>query len=294
MTRVTTKLTQACGSKFGFNETLSMTLTDSHCHLGSQKFPSGELNSIIARAKEHSVGRMITLATCLEDCPQNISIAEQFPEVYACMGIHPCDVHETDDQYMHQLESYAKHPRCVAIGETGLDYYHPAPKGWSTEQYQARQREFLKQHFTLAALLGKNIVIHTRDRSGEASLHDAINIYRDFADQTSAVFHCFPFSLESAQPILDLGGLISFTGIATFKNASTVLEAAANCPAGSFMLETDSPYLAPVPHRGQRNEPAFTYFTAQTIAQARGESLEDLATHTEATVDKFYRLGTAE
>jgi TatD DNase family protein len=267
-----------------------MTLTDSHCHLGSQKFSPDELSSIIARAKEHGVQRMVTLATCLDDCQQNISIAEQFPEVYACIGIHPCDVHETDSQYINQLTSYAQHPRCVAIGETGLDYYHPAPESWSTDQYHTRQREFLTQHFKLAAKLGKNIVIHTRDRSGDASLRDAINIYRDFADQTRAVFHCFPFSLEAARPILDLGGLISFTGIATFKNASSVLDTATNCPAGSFMLETDSPYLAPVPHRGQRNEPAFTYFTAEAIAQARGESLEELSAHTEATVDTFYGI----
>lgn len=284
------KLMQACGLKSGFKQTPSMTLTDSHCHLGSHKFPSDELGEVIKRAKEHQVERMITLATCLDDCQQNLTITEQFPEVYACMGIHPCDVHETDNQYTDLLKKYAQHPRCVAIGETGLDYYHPAPEGWSTEQYHARQREFLIQHFTLAAELGKNIVIHTRDRSGESSLHDAINIYRDFADQTRAVFHCFPFSLEAAQPILDLGGLISFTGIATFKNATTVLDTASNCPAGSFMLETDSPYLAPVPHRGQRNEPAFTYYTAKIIAQARGESLENLALHTEACVDKFYGI----
>ncbi len=269
-----------------------MKLTDSHCHLGSQKFPPDELSAVIARAKQHSVKRMVTLATNLDDCSQNISIAEQFPEIYACIGIHPCDVYETNNQYLEQLTNYAKHPRCVAIGETGLDYYHPAPEGWTTERYHSKQREFLRQHFALAAQLGKNIVIHTRDREGEASLQDAINIYQDFADQTRAVFHCFPFNLESAQPILDLGGLISFTGIATFKNAATVLETATHCPAGSFMLETDSPYLAPVPHRGQRNEPAFTYFTAKLIAQARGESLEELAVHTEATVDEFYGIGS--
>ncbi|MGB2403542.1 MAG: TatD family hydrolase [Akkermansiaceae bacterium] len=271
-----------------------MKLTDSHCHLGSHKFSAEELGEVIERAKQRHVERMITLATSLDDCQSNIAIAEQFPEVYACVGIHPCDVQETDNQYIHLLKKYAQHPRCVAIGETGLDYYHPAPEGVSTEQYQARQREFLKQHFILAAELGKNIVIHTRDRSGDASLCDAINIYRDFADQTRAVFHCFPFNLEAAQPILKLGGLISFTGIATFKNAVTVLETAKHCPAGSFMLETDSPYLAPVPHRGQRNEPAFTYHTAEVIAHARGESLEDLALHTEASVNRFYGIESAQ
>lgn len=265
-------------------------LTDSHCHLASHKFTPNELNEIITRAHEHGVHRMVTLATCLDDCQANLTIAENHPEVFACVGIHPCDVHEAKDDYLAGLETLAHHPRCVAIGETGLDYFHPAPEGWTDITYHARQREFLDQHFQLASKLGKNIVIHTRDRSGEASLQDAIAIYRKHADKVRAVLHCFPFSMEAAQPILDLGGLISFTGIATFKNAATVLDTATRCPVGSFMVETDSPYLAPVPHRGKRNEPAYTRFTAETIAEARGESLEELSLHTEATVNTFYHL----
>lgn len=270
-----------------------MTLTDSHCHLASHKFSADELSDIISRARQNGVKRIVTLATCLDDCPQNLAIAEQYDEVYACVGIHPCDVHETRDDYMHQLGDYALHPRCVAIGETGLDYYHTAPEGWPEEDYRGRQRAFLEQHFELAARLGKNLVIHTRDRSGDASLQDAINIYRPYSRHVRAVFHCFPWSLESAQAILELGGLISFTGIATFKNATTVIDTASRCPAGSFMLETDSPYLSPVPHRGQRNEPAFTRFTAQAIADTRGETLAELAAHTETTVDAFYHIGSS-
>jgi len=287
----TTSLLPVFGSKSGSNQQFSMTLTDSHCHLASHQFSADELGELISRAREHRVQRMVTLATCLEDCAQNLAIAEQYPEVYACVGIHPCDVHETDDSYMEQLKIHASHPRCVAIGETGLDYYHPAPEGWSDEDYHARQRKFLCQHFELAQELGKNIVIHTRDRTGEASLRDAIDIYRPYAEDVCAVFHCFPFSMEAAQPILDLGGLISFTGIATFKNAATVLETAKKCPAGSFMVETDAPYLAPVPHRGKRCEPAFTSFTAQVIADARGETLEELSAHTEAAANHFYGIG---
>ncbi len=267
-----------------------MTLTDSHCHLASHKFSADELNDIISRSRENGVERIVTLATCLDDCRQNLAIAEKHPEVYACVGIHPCDVHETDDHYIDELSNYAAHPRCVAIGETGLDYYHPAPGGWSEQDYRARQQDFLRQHFELAAHLGKNLVIHTRDRSGEASLEDALSIYRPYAQHVRAVFHCFPWSLESAQPILDMGGLISFTGIATFKNATTVIDTARRCPAGSFMLETDSPYLSPVPHRGKRNEPSFTRFIAQAIADARRETLAELAAYTEATVNAFYHI----
>ncbi|MCP5536021.1 MAG: TatD family hydrolase [Akkermansiaceae bacterium] len=266
--------------------------TDSHCHLASHKFSSNELEDIITRARAHGVTRMVTLATNLDDCPLNLSIAQTYPEVFACTGIHPCDVHETPDDYLPELETYARHPRCVAIGETGLDYFHPAPEGWIDADYHARQRAFLDQHFQLADKLGKNIVIHTRDRTGDASLQDAISIYKQHAHQVRAVFHCFPFSMEAAEPILALGGLISFTGIATFKNAATVIDTATRCPAGSLMVETDSPYLAPVPHRGHRNEPAYTRFTAQAIAEARGESLEEFSAHTETTVNDFYRLGS--
>lgn len=265
-------------------------LTDSHCHLASHKFSKNELEEIITRAHEHGVNRMVTLATNLEDCQDNLSIAETYPAVFACIGIHPCDAHETPDDYLIALESHARHPRCVAIGETGLDYFHPAPDGWSDENYRERQRKFLHQHFELAAKLEKNIVIHTRDQSGDASLQDAIAIYSEYADRVRAVFHCFPFSIDAAQPILDLGGLISFTGIATFKNADTVLDTAKRCPAGSFMLETDAPYLAPVPHRGKRNEPAFTRHTAEHIASMRNEPLDTLATYTETTVEAFYKF----
>lgn len=265
-------------------------LTDSHCHLASHQFPTEEIPAIIARAKELGVTRMVTLATSLDDAETNLQLAQQHPEVFACIGIHPCDVHETPDDYLESLEPLAQDERCVAIGETGLDYFHPAPEGWTDEAYHQRQRDLLSQHFELTARLGKNIVIHTRDKSGEASLLDAITIYRRFADRVRAVFHCWPYSLEQAQPILDLGGLISFTGIATFKNAAQVLAAAKACPTGAFMVETDSPYLAPVPHRGQRNEPAFTRHTAQAIANARGETLEELAAHTEATAASFFKF----
>lgn len=268
-------------------------LIDSHCHLASHKFSNDELDDIVTRARDHDVTRMVTLATSLEDAPINIRIAEQHPDVFAAVGIHPCDVHETPDNYLAELEILANHPRCVAIGETGLDYYHPAPDGWTDDSYHARQQAFLTQHFELASKLGKNIVIHTRDQSGDASLQDAIAIYRPFAEKVQAVFHCFPFSYESAQPILELGGLISFTGIATFKNAAMVVDTATRCPERSFMLETDAPYLSPVPHRGKRNEPAYTRFTAESIALARGESLEQLATHTSETAERFYQFPTS-
>lgn len=268
-------------------------LTDSHCHLASHKFTASELPDIVARACNAGVSRMISIATDLTDSRTNLEIAERFPEVFAALGIHPCDVHETPDDFLPSLREMAQHPRCVAIGETGLDYFHPAPAGWTAETYHQRQRDFLRQHFALAAELNKNIIIHTRDQHGKQSLDDALAIYRDFASQVRAVFHCFLGPWENASEIISLGGAISFTGIATFKGAKDCLAAAIAAPAGSFMLETDSPYLAPTPHRGQRCEPAFTRLTAEAIAAARGESLAELALHTQQCCDDFFHFATA-
>ncbi len=265
-------------------------LTDSHCHLASHKFPAGEISSLLDRAREAGVKRVITLATCLDDIPRNLELAERFPEVFACVGVHPCDVQDTPDDYFPVLRDFATHPRAVAIGETGLDYYHPAPEGWTEEHYHQRQRDFLQQHFALAAELGLNIVIHTRDRKGDASFADALALYEPFATSLQAVFHCFPGPFSQAERVLDLGGLVSFTGIATFKNATEVLDAARQTPPGQLMVETDSPYLAPVPHRGQRCEPAYALDTARCIAEARSESLEEFSAHTENTAQSFFGL----
>lgn len=273
-------------------------LTDSHCHLASHKFPTEEVPALIQRAEENGIHRFITLATSLGDLEKNISLANTHPLVFAAIGIHPCDVHITPDSYLAELQQSLTDPtnknNICAIGETGLDYFHPAPKegGLSTEEYHARQRDLLHQHFQLAAEHGKNIVIHTRDKEGHQSLDDAVEIYKQYADKVHAVFHCFlgPWSLPQVQTILDLGGYLSYTGITTFKKATDTLEAAVNTPADRIMIETDSPYLAPAPHRGKRNEPAYTLHTAQVVADARGITLEELAEMTEQNVNTFFKL----
>ncbi len=264
-------------------------MIDSHCHLGSHKFSEGELTEIIENARSAGISQMVTLATDLLDIPVNVAIAERFEAVKACIGIHPCDVHETIDDFRPQLESLVDHPHVAAIGETGLDYFHPAPSGWSDESYRDRQKEFLKQHFEIAAHSGLNVVIHTRDKSGQDSFEDALAIYETFSNQVRAVFHCFIFDLEAAQRVIALGGLVSFTGIATFKKPGHVLDVATALPAGTFMVETDSPYLAPMPHRGKRNEPAYTAFTAAAIAEARRETLASLDAHTTQAAREFFR-----
>lgn len=264
-------------------------LTDSHCHLASHRFPTEEVPGLIERARAAGVDRLVTLVTSLEDLQANLAIAEE-PMIHACIGIHPCDVHHAPDDAVSQLGRIVDDPRVCAIGETGLDYYHPAPEGWDEQSFQSRQQDFLRQHFELAAKSGLNVVIHTRDKQGCASFEDALAIYKDHHQSVRAVFHCFPGPWENAARVLELGGLVSFGGVATFKSARQVRESAAKCPAGSFMVETDAPYLAPEPHRGKRNEPALVRATADFLATLREEAIEELASHTSATASAFFRF----
>ncbi len=264
-------------------------LTDTHCHLASHRFLTDELPGLLDRARATGVRRMVTLATSLEDLPANLTLAEN-PGVHCGIGIHPCDVHHAPDDAVAQLSALTPDPRVCVLGETGLDYYHPAPDGWDEVTFRTRQHAFLRQHFELAAATGLNVVIHTRDQKGHASFEDALQIYHDYHNSVRAVFHCFSAAWESAKRVLDLGGLVSFGGVATFRNARRVIETLGRCPAGSFMLETDAPYLAPEPHRGQRNEPAYVRNIAEFIAEVRKEPLEALARHTEVTATTFFRF----
>jgi TatD DNase family protein len=264
-------------------------LTDSHCHLASQRYEATEIPDLIRHARAAGVSRMVTLSTSLDDLHANISIADH-PGVHACIGIHPCDVHHAPADAMEQLARHAADPRVCGVGETGLDYYHPAPDGWNASDMRMLQRAFLKRHFELASKSGLNVVIHTRDLQGYASFEDALDVYREFHHRTRAVFHCFTGPWENAKRILDLGGILSFGGAATFKSAHAIRETIQKCPEGSFMLETDAPYLAPEPHRGKRNEPAYMKNTATFLAGLRGESIEQLSQHTEWTTAAFFRF----
>jgi TatD DNase family protein len=239
------------------------------------------------------VDRIVTLVTSLDDLEPNLEIAGRYPNVHACIGIHPCEVHEAPDDAVSKLAAVVSDPRVCALGETGLDYFHPAPEGWDEGHFRERQQRFLRQHFELAATSGLNVVIHTRDRSGCASFEDALAIYDDFRGSVRAVFHCFIGAWKNAERVIERGGLVSFGGVSTFKTAHEVRDTIANCPAGSFMLETDSPYLAPEPHRGKRNEPAWTRFTADRIATLRGEAIHELAAMTNRTADAFFRFRQA-
>ena len=264
-------------------------LTDSHCHLASRRFAPEEAAALLDRARAAGVGRLVTLATTLDDLHANLTLADD-PLVHACIGIHPCDAHDAPPDAVARLAAFTADPRVCALGETGLDFYHPAPAGWDESALRACQRDSLRRHFELAADARLNLVIHTRDRDGHASFDEALEIYRDYHTMVRAVFHCFVGPWENARRVLDLGGLLGFGGVATFKNAAPVRNTVSQCPAGSFMVETDAPYLAPEPHRGQRNEPAYVRHTAEFIAALRGESLADLARHTGDAATAFFRF----
>ena len=267
-------------------------LIDSHCHLASHRFSPEEIPGLIQRAEAAGVTRLITLATSLEDLQANLDLAEKFPNIHACIGIHPCDVHNAPDDAPDQIAAFINDSRVVAIGETGLDYFHPAPDGWNEKRFRERQHEFLHRHFQLAAKAAKNIVIHTRDKEGSASFEDALAIYKVYHEKVRAVFHCFISTAANSKRVFDLGGIVSFGGVGTFKSAREVRETIIACPAGSFMLETDAPYLAPEPHRGKRNEPSFVSHTAHRLAELRSESVDQLAAHTNDVAEKFFKLSS--
>ena len=168
-------------------------LIDSHCHLASHRFPPEELPEILTRARVAGVARMVTLATSLDDIAPNLAISEN-ADIHACIGIHPCDVHHAPDDAVEHIATQVSDPRVCAIGETGLDYYHPPPEGWDPSVFRKRQQDFLRQHFELAATAGLNVVIHTRDAWDET-----FEILDSEGVPARTIFHCFTGGPDAAE-----------------------------------------------------------------------------------------------
>lgn len=267
-------------------------IIDTHCHLASSQFDQTRREAYVEHALREGIDRMITLGARPDDWEANTAWALRFPGVVFCaLGIHPDDAHEAPENWADRLFRKAQDMPLAAIGETGLDYFHSAPQGWEDESFHRLQQDLLEQHFDLAARLGLNIVLHTRDRKGSGSLEDALAIARNHAGRVRPVFHCFIGDTTQAARIFDqLDGMVSFTGVATFKNAPVVAETARWCPEDRIMLETDSPYLSPEPLRGRMNEPAHLIHTARFIAAAKGMELEQLACVTTRNAETFYYL----
>jgi TatD DNase family protein len=251
-------------------------LVDSHCHLDFPDF-AAELDAIMARAQAAGVGHMVTISTRVRRHAQVLAIAERFPNVTCSVGTHPHHAHEELDITVADLVERARHPKIVAIGEAGLDYhYDNSPR--------AAQEQGFRTHIAAARATGLPLVIHAR----EADDHVA-RILEEETGQGAfpAVLHCFTGGPELARRALALGASISFTGIVTFKNSADLREIARSVPADRFLVETDAPYLAPLPYRGKRNEPAYVVEVAKVLAQVRGVSFEEICRQ---TTENFFRL----
>lgn len=252
-------------------------LIDTHCHL---EFPGlvERLDELFAHMEENGVAAAISIGTTLEHAPKVLAIAEANPHVWATVGVHP-DNEGVEEPTVARLVALAHHPKVVAIGETGLDYYRltDAPE-W--------QRERFRTHIRAAREVGLPLVIHTR-----AAADDTLAILRDEgAEAVGGVMHCFTESREVAEKALDLGFYISFSGIATFKNAEAVRDVARYVPRDRILVETDAPYLAPVPHRGKRCEPAFVRHTAEFLAEWLGLPFAAFAERTTENARTLFRL----
>ena len=249
-------------------------LVDSHCHLNFPEL-AGRVDEALARMRENGVTHALCISVTLQEFPQVRALAERYPHIYASVGVHP-DYAEVPVVTEQELVALADHRKVVAIGETGLDYYRI--KGGAEWQ-----RERFRTHIRAARRSRKPLVIHMRDAA-----EDTLRIMQEErAGEVGGVMHCFTGSWKEAQAAIELGFLISFSGIVTFKNATALREVARQVPLERMLIETDSPYLAPVPYRGKTNEPGLVRYVAEEIARLRQVSLEEVA---EATSANFFRL----
>src|ERR1700687_4303492 len=251
-------------------------LVDSHCHLDFPDFAS-ELEAVVARARAAGIGRLVTICTRVRKHAQVLAVAEKFPEIFCSVGTHPHNAHEELDIDAKALIALTKNPKVVAIGEAGLDYhYDKSPRD--------AQAQGLRQHIAAARENRLPLVIHSRDCDADMA--------RILEDETGkgafpAVLHCFTGARDLAMRAIALGHYVSFTGILTFKNSDALRAIAAELPADRILVETDAPYLAPLPYRGKRNEPSYVVETAKVLAQTRDVSLDDI---TRQTTENFFRL----
>jgi TatD DNase family protein len=267
-------------------------LTETHAHLDYPDFQP-DFVEVLRRAEEAGVTRIVSIGTSLESSRRAVTLAESDARIFAVAGVHPASVEANTGDVTKELHELARNPRIVAIGETGLDYHRlPSqagePAGMTDAEYKAAQARLFRQQLEVAAGLGLNVVIHQRD-----AWEDTLEILRDYTGRLRGVYHCFGNSFEHAEEVIRLGHMISFTGIVTFKNAPLVHDCATRVGAGHFMVETDCPYLAPVPHRGKRCEPAYTRLVAERIAGLRGTTLEEVAARTTENADEFFRFNRA-
>lgn len=252
-------------------------LIDSHCHLDFEEL-SADLDGVLARAEAAGVTGMVTISTLVEKFSTYAALAEQHENIWCSVGTHPHNADKELHIETDELVRLSAHPRCVAIGEAGLDYFYDnAPR--------EAQAVGLRRHIAAARITGLPLVIHSRKADD-----DMAATLEEESGQGAFPFllHCFTASMDLAQRALALGGYISFSGIVTFKNAQEIQDVARMVPADRYLVETDAPYLAPIPHRGQSNEPSFVRHTAVKVAELRGISLEQLGQETTANFARLF------
>ncbi|HEV2561097.1 MAG TPA: TatD family hydrolase [Rhizomicrobium sp.] len=253
-------------------------LVDSHCHLDFPEF-APELDAVVARANDAGVKTCVSIGTTLAKFPQVLAVAERFANVWCSVGIHPHEAKIETLESAEPLLTHAAHPKVVGIGETGLDYYY---------EHSPRDLQIgnLRAHIKAARQTGLPLIVHTRDAED-----DTVAILREEMDAGAftGLIHCFTGTQALADAALDLGFSISVSGIATFKKSDELRAVLRSVPLDRLLVETDAPYLAPMPHRGKRNEPAFVVNTAAALAELKGVSADELA---RATTDNFFRLFT--
>ncbi|MEO8170693.1 MAG: TatD family hydrolase [Oxalobacteraceae bacterium] len=251
---------------------------DSHCHINFPEL-AARMPEVLAKMAENNVSHALCVSVDLPDFPQVLALAEQYPHIYASVGVHP-DYVDTPEPSVEQLLALSQHPKIIAIGETGLDYFRlKGDLEW--------QRERFRVHIRASRASGKPLIIHTRAASA-----DTIQIMQEEGAGTEAggaagVMHCFTESLEVAEAAIEMGFYISFSGIVTFKSARELQAVARAVPLERILIETDSPYLAPVPHRGKMNEPGFVKHVAEYLADLKGVPLAQFA---QQTSDNFFNL----
>ncbi len=257
---------------------MSAALFDSHCHLEDERF-AGEVEAVLARMEAAGVSRCILAGSDVESSGRIAELAGAHPNVYGVVGVHPHEAKDFDDRTLAALEALLQRPRIVGVGEIGLDYFYDfSPR--------EAQREAFERQLDFAYRTGVPAVFHVRDAHG-----DVTDIFRARGGRLPAgVLHCYTGSAESAREYLDMGFYISFSGSVTFKNARRLQEAAMAVPLDRILVETDSPYLAPEPVRGCRNEPGNVRYVAQKVAELKGVPLEELAERTTRNVERLYGI----
>jgi TatD DNase family protein len=255
-------------------------LVDSHCHLDRLDLEpfGGDLANALQQAGENGVGRFLCVAIDRGNIPEVIAIAERFDNVYASVGVHPNE-EEDGEVTTEELVALAAHPKVIAIGETGLDYFR-------SEGELEWQKQRFRNHIAAAKACRKPLIIHSRE-----AREDTIRLMRDErAQEAGGIMHCFVEDWETARQAMEMGFYISFSGIVTFRNAEALREVALKVPSDRLLVETDSPYLAPVPHRGKSNQPAYVRDVAAFLAELRGVSFEQMSAQTTNNFNRLFGL----